>query len=64
MKDAGTAAVVVVRSAAKAGWWTTKFAANHVAKPVIVKAAPAAGKYALKQSAKYLLPFAVKLSIL
>jgi hypothetical protein len=60
--------VVIVGSAAKATWVTTKFAAKHVAKPVakavVVKAGPAVGKFALKNSAKYLLPFVVKLSVL
>ena len=60
MKDTGNAAVVLVGSAAKATWWTTKFAAKHVAKPLVVKMAPQAAKYAWKQ----LLPLAVKLSVL
>ena len=60
MKDTGNAAVVLVGSAAKATWWTTKFAAKHFAKPLVVKMAPQAAKFAWKQ----LLPLAVKLSIM
>ena len=60
MKDTGNAAVVLVSSAAKATWWTTKFAAKHVAKPLVVKLAPQAAKFAWKQ----LMPLAVKLSIM
>lgn len=60
--------VIVVGSAAKLTWATTKFTTKHLAKPVakaaIVKAAPAATKFILKNGAKYLLPIAVKLSIL
>lgn len=72
LKGTGKAAVIVVGSAAKAAWKTSKFTVKYVAKPVavavlkpfIVHAAPAASKYALKYSAKYLLPYVVKLSLL
>ena len=69
---AGKVGVIVVGSAAKVAWGTTKFAAKNLAvpaangllKPMATKAAPAVAKFALKKSAKYLLPLAVKLSIL
>ena len=68
----GNVAVVIISSAAKVAWGTTKFVARDIAapvatsllKPVAVRAAPAVAKFALKKSAKYLLPLAVKLSIL
>ena len=68
----GKLAVIVVGSAAKVAWGTTKFVARDRAvpvakslvKPLVVHAAPAAAKFALKESARYLLPLAVKLSIL
>ena len=60
--------VIVVGSAAKATWVTTKFTAQHFAKPVakavFLEATPAVTKFAVTNSVKYLLPFAVKLSIL
>lgn len=59
--------LIVVGSAAKATWVTTKFTTKHVAAPVakaaFVQATPAIGKFALKNGAKYLLPFAMKLSL-
>lgn len=66
------AAVIVVGSAAKMTWATTKFVAKDMAKPVflsvakpmVTKAAPKMAKFALKKSYKYLLPLAVKLSVL
>lgn len=65
-------AVIVVGSAAKGAWGTTKFIVRDLAVPVakslvkslVVHAAPAAAKFALKESGKYLLPLALKLSIL
>jgi hypothetical protein len=66
----GRAAVVVVRSAAKMSWETTKFTAKHVAAPtaktVVLKIAPKAAVFTIKKTgitAKYLLPLAVKLSL-
>ena len=60
--------IVVVGSAAKATWVTTKFTTQHFAKPVakavFIHATPAVTKFAVTNSAKYLLPFVVKLSIL
>lgn len=64
LKGTGKTAVIVVGSAAKATWWTTKFAMSQVAKPILLKAAPSVAKFALKTSVKYLMPLAVKLSIL
>lgn len=62
------AVVIVVGSAAKAGSGATKFAGKHVALPIaktlFVKAAPAIGKFALKQSAKHLLPMILKMGAL
>lgn len=64
-------AVIVVGSAAKAAWVTTKFVAKDVALPVakfvVIKAAPRAGLFVLKRSprvAKRILPVAVKLALL
>jgi len=63
--------VIIVGSAAKAGWEITKFGTKHVAAPMakalFVRAAPKAGMYMLKNTAlgvKYGLPLALKLSIL
>jgi len=63
--------VIIVGSAAKAGWEVTKFGTKHVAAPIakalFVRAAPKAGIYMLKNTAlgiKYGLPLALKLSIL
>lgn len=68
LKDTGQAAVIVVGSAAKASWSVTKFAVKTTAKPVaktlFTRAAPSAGKFVLKTSAKHLLPVAVKLAAL
>lgn len=72
MDGVGKVGVVVVGSAAKVAWGTTKFIAKDMAvpvatgliKPMATKMAPAAAKFAIKTSAKYLLPLAVKLSIL
>ena len=64
LSGTGRVAVIVVGSAAKATWVTTKFAAKHVAKPVAVKIAPHAAGFVLKKTAIYLLPIAIKLSLL
>jgi hypothetical protein len=71
LKGAAKVPVIVVGSAAKAGWEITKFTAVRVAKPaakaLIVKATPRATVFLLKNTgvtAKYLLPLAVKLSVL
>jgi hypothetical protein len=67
MKDGGEATVIVVGSAAKAGWAMTKFGAKYIAEPVAVKVALKIAITTLRTSgiaAKYLLPFAVKLSLL
>jgi len=68
LKEAGRAGVVVVGSAAKGTWAVTRAAGKYVVLPVVktafVEAGPAAGKFLLKSSAKYLLPVVVKLSVL
>ncbi len=74
--------VIIVGTAAKAGWEVTKFStkvgwevtkfgtkrvAAPIAKAVLVKGAPKAGLYLVKNTAmgaKYALPLALKLSIL
>ncbi|MEZ5305841.1 MAG: hypothetical protein R2684_01715 [Pyrinomonadaceae bacterium] len=58
--------VVVIGSAAKLTWQATKFTAGKVAKPLVVKAAPQAGKFALKQSGtvvKKAMPVVRKLAV-
>src|SRR5690349_19689364 len=71
LKGTGKAATLGVGSAAKVGWENAKVAAGRVAKPVakelILNGAPKAAVFVLKSSglgAKYLLPWAVKLSLL
>ncbi len=68
LKDTGKVSVIIVKSAAKATWSVTKFAANTTVKPaakiVFKKAAPSVGKFALKKSAKHLLPIAIKVAAL
>lgn len=64
LKGTGKAAVIVVGSAAKIAWGTTKIVGNYVAKPILLKAVPAVAKFALKRSLKYALPYAIKLSVL
>ena len=68
LKGTGKVGVIVVGSAAKVAWGVTKFTAKHVVKPIaktlFVRAAPTAGKFVLKKSAKYVLPFVAKLSVL
>lgn len=67
LNGAGKVAVVVVKSAAKGTWAVTKFTAKNVAKPILFKLLPKAGKLALKGTglgAKHLLPYAAKLAVL
>lgn len=68
-RDGGTnVAVIVVSSAAKGAWATTKFTAKYIAKPVaktiFLKAAPKVGVFLVKQTAKRALPLAMKLAVL
>lgn len=70
-RAAGKTTVVVVGSAAKGAWATTKFTAQYAVKPVaktvFKKAAPAAAKLALKTTGagvKRVLPVAIKLALL
>lgn len=58
--------VIVVGSAAKFSYKATKFTATKVAKPIIVKSAPAIGKFMLRQTGytvKKSVPVAKKLFI-
>lgn len=64
---AGQVTVVIVKSAAKTAWVTTKFAAKDVAKPILFKLLPVVTKYSFKFSGfavKRLLPHAAKLALL
>ena len=63
----GKVMVIVVKSAAKTAWVTTKFAAQDLAKPILFKLLPIATKFTLRATgiaAKKLLPHAAKLAIL
>ena len=72
LRDTGKVTVIVVGTAAKITYATTKIVVKEVAKPVavtmlkplIVHSIPAITKAGLKYSAKYLLPYVVKLSLL
>lgn len=67
LNTTGKIALVVIKSAAKGVWATTKFAAKNVAKPILFKFVPRAAKFALKGTglaAKQLLPYAAKLAVL
>ena len=71
IRGTGKVAVVVVGSAAKAAWVTTRFVVRDVAgnfvKGLLLKAAPKVAIYALKKSPKIavkVLPHAVKLALL
>ena len=44
----GKVAVVIIKSAGKAAWETTKFTAKDIAKPLLLKAAPKVAMFALK----------------
>lgn len=64
-------AVIIVKSAAKATWVTTKFVAKNIAKPVLkavlLKAVPKVLIFTLKKApliAKHALPWALKLALL
>ncbi len=66
--DSRNPVMIIVGTAAKAAWGTTKFAAKHVVKPlaktIFLKALPAVSKFVIKKSAKHLLPMAVKIAAL
>jgi len=67
LKATGKVATIIVGSAGKAVWTTTKFTAKHVVKPVLLNAAPKTALFLLKKSAittKYVLPVALKLALL
>ncbi len=64
-------AVIIVKSAAKVAWVTTKVVVKDIAKPVakavLLKAAPKITVYMLKKSpvvAKHVLPRVIKLALL
>ena len=64
---AGKVTVIIIKSAAKTAWASTKFVAKDVAKPLLFKLLPIVTKFTLKASgiaAKRLLPYAAKLAIL
>ncbi len=70
-KGAGKTVVIVVGSAAEAGWVVTKFTAKQVAKPVaktiFLKAVPKLTVFVLKNSstfARKLAPQALKIALL
>ena len=52
LKGTAKTGVVVIGSAAKYTWKATKFTSGKVVKPLLVKSAPAAGKFTWKQSRK------------
>ncbi|MEQ1922078.1 MAG: hypothetical protein ABL952_06180 [Pyrinomonadaceae bacterium] len=66
--DGNNPAMIIVGTAAKAAWGTTKFVAKHVAKPIaktiFLKMTPAVTKFVIKNSAKHLLPMALKIAAL
>lgn len=71
LEGTGKATIMVVKTAGKAAWGTTKFTAKHVAKPVaktvLLKAAPKITVFTLKSAGtagKHLTPIAVKLALL
>ena len=67
-RDGSNPAMIIVGTAGKAAWGTTKFVAKHVAKPVaktiFLKMTPAVTKFVIKNSAKHLLPVAIKIAAL
>ena len=61
---AGQVTVIVVKSAGKAAWETTKFSAKNIAKPLLLKALPKVSMFALKLTGKAIkkgIPVASKL---
>ena len=74
LEIAGKVSVVIIKSAAKTAWATTKFAAKDIAKPILVgivkplllKATPQITMFALKltgNSLKKGIPIATKLGM-
>lgn len=67
-REGGNPAMIIVGTAAKAAWGTTKFATTHVVRPVaktiFLKALPAVSKFVINKSAKHLLPMAIKIAAL
>jgi len=71
LRGTGNVAVIIVGSAAKATWVTSKFlvkdVSGSVAKTIFVRAAPAIGVFMLKQSgvlAKKAVPIAIKVGLM
>ena len=58
LNGTGKTAVVVVGQTAKYTWKAAKFTTGKVAKPIVVKSAPAFGKFAFRQTGN-----AVKIAI-
>ncbi len=67
-RDGNNPAMIIVGTAAKAAWGTTKFVAKHAVKPaaktLFLKMTPTVTKFVVKNSAKHLLPLAVKIAAL
>ncbi|HRI02954.1 MAG TPA: hypothetical protein PLL77_04350 [Pyrinomonadaceae bacterium] len=67
-RDGSNPVMIIVGTAGKAAWGTTKFAAKHLLKPaaktIFLKMTPAVTKFVIKNSAKHLLPMAVKIAAL
>ncbi len=64
---AGKVVLIVIQSATKTAWETTKFAAKDLAKPILFKLLPVVTKSTLRATgvaAKRLLPQAAELAIL
>ena len=67
----GKAAIIVVRSAARVTYKTTKFVGKEVAEPVlfhvvvpgVIRVMPSVGRFALRNAVRYVLPLALRLSL-
>jgi hypothetical protein len=71
LEGSGKVTFIVVKTAGKAAWGTTKFTAKHVAKPigkaVLLKAAPEIAAFTLRSAGtagRRLTPIAVKIALL
>lgn len=71
LEGTGKATIVVVKTAGKAAWATTKFTTKYIAKPVaktvLLKALPKITVFTLRSAGtagKHLTPIAVKLAVL
>ena len=52
LRGSGKTVLIVVQSAGKLAWGTTKFTAKHFAKPVFLKVAPTVARFSLKLAGK------------